>query len=142
MEILTTVVSLILLLGLILFPIILFIGIERWNKLKFEFLTYLTIGLIIAAGIVGTSAWWADFSDQLLMRYYGYDFNAMNEIERFSRVADENKERVKQLEISYFGIGWPLKAAIGFVSYSPYLLIVYLVGLLVERTRGEKGYPQ
>ena len=82
-----------------------------------------------------TFAWWADYSDQLLMSHYGYDFGAMNDAERFANVESENLERVKQLEIGHFGVGWPLKAIMVFVFYSPYLLIVYGVGQLIRKKK-------
>ncbi len=83
-------------------------------------------------------AWWADYSDQLLMSHYGYDFDAMNDTERFQNVENENLEKVQQLEIGIFGIGWPLKAIMSFVFYSPYLLIVYISGQLIRRTKRQK----
>lgn len=131
----TTIISSILLIGLISVPILLFVGIRKWSSLKFDFRTYLIFGLIITAGIMWTFVWWVDYSDRLLMSHYGYDFDAMNDNRRFVNVEPENFEKVKQLEIGYFGIGWPLKAIMTFVFYSPYLLIVYLVGQLIRRTK-------
>ena len=135
METLITVTLIVLLLGLILVPILVFIGVKKWNPLKYSFLTYLISGLILTAGIMWTFAWWADYSDQLLMSHYGYDFDAMNDTERYVNVESENLVKVKQLEIGYFGIGWPLKAIMSFVFYSPYLLIVYGVGQLIRRMK-------
>jgi hypothetical protein len=129
METLTFIISMILLIGLILSPIFLFIRIRKLKQSKFNFLTYLVLGLVITAGITLTFAWWADYSDQLLLSHYGYDLDAMNDSERYGNVKSENLEKVKQIEIGYFGIGWPLKAIMTYVFYSPYLLIVYLIGL-------------
>ena len=139
METLTTIISFLLLLGLISVPILLFVGIKKWYRLKFDFLTYLITGLIFTAGIMWTFAWWVDFSDQLLISHYGYDFDAMNDTERFANVESENLEKVKQLEIGHFGIGWPLKAIMSFVFYSPYLLIVYGVGQLIRKMKRKKN---
>ncbi|KYG81334.1 hypothetical protein AWW67_08245 [Roseivirga seohaensis] len=130
-----TIISSILLIALIIVPILLFVGIRKWISLKFDFWTYLIFGLIITAGIMWTFVWWGDYSNRLLMSHYGYDFDAMNDNRRFVNVEPENFERVKQLEIGYFGVGWPLKAIMTFVFYSPYLLIVYLVGQLIGRTK-------
>jgi hypothetical protein len=76
-----------------------------------------------------------DYSNQLLMSHYGYEFKAMNETDRFENVEAENLEKVKRLEMGFFGIGWPLRAFFIFIFYSPYLLIVYLVGQLITRTK-------
>jgi len=138
MEVLSTVISIILLFGLIGAPILLFVGIQKMNRVKFKFLIYLILGSIITSGITLTFAWWIDTSNQLLLSHYGYDYYAMNETERFAKVADENLKRVKELEISLLGVGWPVKAIMTFVFYSPYLLIVYLIGLLICRMKGKK----
>jgi hypothetical protein len=135
MEILTTILSFLLLIGLILVPILLFVVIKKWYRLKFDFLIYLISGMILTAGIMWTFAWWADYSDQLLMSQYGYNFDAMNDEERYQNVAGENLEKLKQLEIGFGGIGWPLKAIMSFVFYSPYLLIVYLNGQVISRIK-------
>ena len=135
METLTVIISITLLIGLISTPILLFYGVKKWSPIKFDFLTYLILGIIITAGITLTFAWWADYSDQLLMSHYGYDFDAMNDTERFGKVQVENLEKVKQLEIGYFGIGWSLKAIMTYIFYLPYLLIVYLIGQLIRRRK-------
>ena len=138
MEVLTTIISIALLVGLISTPVLLFYGVKKWSQSKFNFLTYIILGIIITAGITLIFAWWADYSDQLLMSHYGYDFDAMNDAERFGKVQDANLERVKQLEIGYFGIGWPLKAFMSYIFYSPYLLIVYLIGKFMIRMKLKK----
>jgi hypothetical protein len=135
MEALITVVSIILIVGLFSVPILLFVGIKKWYRFKFDLMAYIILGLIFTALIIWTFAWWTDYSDQLLMSHYGYDFDAMNDTERFANIESENIEKVKQLEIGYFGIGWPLKAIMSFVFYSPYLLIVYGVGQLIRRMK-------
>lgn len=132
METLTTTISIILLLGLISIPILLFVGIKKLPWLKFKFLIYLILGLIITAGITCTFAWWVDTSQRLLLNHYGYDLDAMSEAERFHKVADKNMKRVKEREIGYFGVGWPLQAMITFIFYVPYLLIVYFIGVFIK----------
>ena len=139
MEILTIIISIALLIGLISTPILLFYGVKKWSLIKFDFLTYLILGIIITAGITWTFAWWADYSDQLLMSHYGYDFDAMNDTERFGKVQNENLEKVKQLEIGYFGIGWPLKAIMTYIFYAPYLLIVYLIGQFIRKVKRKRN---
>lgn len=138
MEVLTTIISFLLLLGLISVPILLFVGMTKWYRLKFHFLTYLVSGLIITAGIMSILAWWTDYSNILLLKHYnGYIYNPDSggyQIE-YDSVLPENLDRVKSLEISVMGIGWPLKAIMSFVFYSPYLLIVYGVGQLIRRRK-------
>lgn len=136
MEILAFVISIILSIGLILSPILLFI---KLRKSKLNFLTYLILGLIITSGITFTFAWWADYSDKLLLNHYGYDLDAMNDSERYGNVESENLGKVKQIEISYFGIGWPLKAIMTYVFYLPYLLIVYPIGITFRKMKQKRN---
>lgn len=135
METLVSTISFILLLGLIITPILLFVWVNKRKQRANNFLVYLTFGLIITTILIFTAAWWGDFSTELLLGHYGYDFDAMNDTERFQKVAAENLERVKQLEIGYMGIGWTLQGAFSFIFYSPYLLLLYGVGFLVRRRK-------
>lgn len=131
----TTIIIIIIFLVLISVPIFLFLKRKKWNLLKFEFISYLFLGMIISAAIISIFNWWTNFSNELLLSNYGYDFDAMNDTDRFRKVAIENLERVKQIEISQSGIGWPLKAIFMFIFYSPYLLLVYLFGQLIIRIK-------
>ena len=136
METLTTTISIIFLLGLIVFPIFLFIKIKQQKKLKFVFWRYLIIGLLVTAIIIVILAWWADFSDQLLLNHYGYNFEATSWSDRFSQVSEENIQRVKQLEEShFFVIGWQISAMLTFPFYLPYLLLVYPLGQVIRVIR-------
>jgi hypothetical protein len=132
METLTFVISIILLIGLFIFPVLLFI---KLRDSKSRLLAYIILGLIITSGITLTFAWWADYSDTLLLNHYGYDLDAMNDSKRYGNVTSENMEKVKQIEISYFGIGWPVKAILTYIFYSPYLLIVYLIGIAFRKMK-------
>ncbi len=80
-------------------------------------------------------AWWGHTSNRLLLIHYGYHVEGNSVAEYYEHVAPENLERVKALMRSRTGIGWPLKAIITYVYYSPYLLIVYLASYLIERYR-------
>jgi hypothetical protein len=74
----------------------------------------------------------------LLLTHYGYDFDDMNNIERFRNVAPENLAKAKNLRISIMGIGWPLKAFMSYTFYFPYLLIVYFVFVFIQRAKTKK----
>lgn len=140
MEILTTVISFTLLLGLIATPILVFVGVKKWNQLNLEFTTYLISSLILTAGITLIFAWWDDKTSEILLKHY----NALNFNNDFAtyqysieNVKPEDLKRVEQLKIKHFGIGWPLKAIISFVFYLPYLIIVYLVGQAIRRRKNK-----
>jgi hypothetical protein len=134
MEILTTILSIILLGGLIISPFLILHRLKGRN-VKYKFIVYLTVGVLITATITLLFAWWTDISNEILLSHYGYDFDAMNDIERFTNVTEENMKRVKILEISIMGLGWPLKAIMTYAFYSPYLLIVYLITYLVKKVK-------
>ena len=124
--------------ALIATPIVLFFGVKRWNPFKFDFLIYLIAGLIITAGLMGLFAWWSDYSTELLLSHYGYDIDVLDESGRYSQVAAENIDKVKQLEASFKGIGWPVKTLIIYAFYVLYLLGIYPLGLIVLRLQVEK----
>ncbi|MBK6819711.1 MAG: hypothetical protein IPG85_09080 [Bacteroidetes bacterium] len=136
MEIITTVVSLLLFVGLILSPIIILRLVYKSN-IKLKFISYLTIGLIVTAIIVLAFAWWTYKSDIMLLKYYGYNIDAKNETEFYGKVLPENMDRVKSLKTSIMGIGWPLKAFMTFVFYTPFLLIVYFFSYLIGKNRAK-----
>jgi hypothetical protein len=139
MEILTTILSIILLGGLIISPFLILHRLKGRN-VKYKFIVYLTVGVLITATITLIFAWWTDISNEILLSHYGYDFDAMNDIERFTNVTEENMKRVKNLEISIMGLGWPLKAIMTYVFYFPYLLLVYLITYILKKYKKEKEY--
>jgi hypothetical protein len=134
MEILVTTISFVLLIGLFVSPILILIVLNRLN-IKYKFIFYLILAIVITSIITLTFGWWADTSYRILLAHYGYYLDAMNDAERFANVSVENMERVKRLEISMLGIGWPLKALMGYVVFSPYLLIVYLIAYLRQKSK-------
>lgn len=134
MEIITTTISFILLVALIVFPSFIIYKLNKLN-VKNIFIFYLISGIIITSILTLVFAWWADYSDEFLLSHYGYDFDSMNDVERFKNVTAENLDRVKNLEMSMMGIGWPLKAIMSYIIYCPYLLIVYFVTFFYKKKK-------
>lgn len=138
MEILTTTITFLLLITLIVSPSFIIFGLNKLN-LTNKFLLYLVSGIIITSILTFLFAFWSNLSNKILLSHYGYDFEAMNDIERYRNVAKENLEKVKGLEISIMGIGWPLKAFMVYIVYSPYLLIVYLATYFYKKINRKKN---
>jgi 4-amino-4-deoxy-L-arabinose transferase-like glycosyltransferase len=134
MEVKTTIISLLFLVGLMLSPILIIRWLHKQN-IKSKFIAYLLLGIVITAVLFLFFAWWTDTSNMMLLAHYGYNIDAMNETERFGQVAAENMERVKSLETSIMGIGWPLKAMMGYIVYMPYLLIIYFVTKAIRKNK-------
>lgn len=134
MEILIRIISLIFFAGLIICPIILLKQINK-TKIKFKFVIYLAFGIVLNAIIVFVFAWWGYISDLILLKHYGYNIDGMNETEFYGNVLPENMDKVKNMETSIMGIGWPLKAMMTYVYYFPYLIIVYLVAYLIGKKK-------
>ncbi len=132
MQILTFTVLWALFISLLLAPIFLFFKLKQS---KWHFLSYFILGLVITSGITLTFTWWADYSDKLLLSHYGYDPDAMTASERYANVKRENLVKVKEIEIAYYGIGWPLKAIVIYALYLPYLLIAYLAGITYRKMK-------
>lgn len=132
MEILTKTLSFSLLLAIMASPVLVLSGLRKFN-IKSNFIVYLILSIAITSILTLLFGWWSDASNQMLLSHYGYDFEAMNDTERFGNVSAENMELVKRLEVNMMGIGWPLKAFISYIIYSPYLLIVYLISYLLKK---------
>jgi 4-amino-4-deoxy-L-arabinose transferase-like glycosyltransferase len=121
-----------LLLGLILIiPMLLLIYLKKRRGKKKILLPYYLISLLLLVVLIWIFVWWGNKSDMMILKHYGYNFDAWTEIERFQNVAQENMETVKRIEISIMGIGWPLKAIFGCVMIIPYLIIVYIGNKLI-----------
>ena len=138
MEILVTSISFGLLIGIIISPFLILLALNKL-KVKHKLIAFLTLGVIITSIMTLTFAWWADTSDRILLLHYGYDFDAMNDAERYANVSAESMERVKSLEISVTGIGWPLKALMTYAIYAPYLLIVYVISYLITKYKRKQS---
>jgi len=134
MEILLKIISFVLLVSLVIFPIFILKQLKK-RKTKNVFILYLIISLLITFILILIIAWWSNFSNKLLLSHLGYDFDAMNDIQRFQNVASENLDKVKKLRIAMMGIGWPLKAFIFYPFYLPYLLIVYFGSSFLTRIK-------
>ena len=137
MEILTTTITFLLLIALIVSPSFIIFGLNKLN-LKYKFLLYLFSGIIITSILTFLLAFWSDWSNKILLSHYGYDFDAMNDVERYRNVTKENLGKVKGLEISMMGIGWPLKAFMADSIYLPYLLIVYILTYFYKKNKTKK----
>lgn len=123
--------------GLISSPFIILQKLLK-QKNKYLFVSYLIIGIIISIILIVISAWWGYESNKILLTHYGYNFEGMNEIEDYKQVSAKNLVRVKSLETSMMGIGWPLKAIFLFIFYLPYLFITYFLFLLIEKITKKK----
>lgn len=139
MEISLYAIKFILLIVIIMAPIILLNRLHK-RHLKNTFVPYLIFGTIIMFPLLLSIAWWGDFSTRILLSHLGYNFEAMNNVERFKNVTIEDLVKVKNLEKEMLGIGWPLKAILFYLFlYCPYLFIVYLASLLYRKNKTSKN---
>ena len=138
METLIT-ISNFLILGLIIFTPILILIILKRLKTKRTVIIYSLIGLFVLGVLMLIFAWWSYESDLILLKHFGYNIDGMSETEFFGNVLPENMDKVKRLETSVMGIGWPVKAIFGFVMTIPYLIFVYFGKVLIDRTMIKKN---
>lgn len=134
MEILIKTITFLFLLGLILSPIFILIKVNKFN-VRFKFIIYLIIGIITSAFIMFAFAWWSNKSNLILLKHYGYNIDGMNETEFYEKVLPENMDKVKNIETSIMGIGWPLKAIMSFPFYIPYLFVVFIIYSSVKKLK-------
>lgn len=120
-----------LIIGFLVIPILMFLAIQFNRKMKRYFMiggTLLIFILPIAA------AWWVDKSTEILLIHYDalvYSNDFGTYIFSTDKVKPENLSRVAQLESSYFGLGWPLKAIMTSILYIPVVLIIYLIQIMI-----------
>ena len=138
METLIT-ISNFLILGLIIFTPILILIILKRLKTKRTVIIYSLIGLFVLGVLMLIFAWWSHESDLILLKHFGYNIDGMSETEFFGNVLPENMDKVKRLETSVMGIGWPVKAIFGFVMTIPYLIFVYFGKVLIDRAMIKKN---
>lgn len=124
MKTLLTISNFIVLFSLIASPFIILRVIKK-RKIKKDLVVYIIIGFFISVFLF---AWWLNFSKQILLSSYGYNFNGMDEEEYYKNVATENLGSVKKVRESMMGIGWPLKVMFSYIYYFPYLILVYTFG--------------
>jgi len=128
-----------LILGLIIIAPILILIILKKLKTKRTVIIYSLIGLSVLGILLLFFAWWSHESNLILLRHYGYNIDGMCETEFFGNVLPENMDKVKRLETSIMGIGWPVKAIFGFVMTIPYLIFVYIGKVLIDRIMIKKN---
>lgn len=107
-----------------------------------SYIKYFLISVLSLAALSFVLAWHSDYSNELQLSNYGYDFDAMNDTERFQNVTQKNIEKVKQLKISRMGISWPLKAILGFFTLLPFVIVVFIGTYLFNRFRGDKDVSE
>lgn len=138
MEILVHAVTVILLCGLFVGPVIVIRFLNREN-VNYKLIAFLAISGLLTACIVVLLAWWRYTSWELLMTHYGYSFDAWNESDAYANVAPENVDRVKELWNGIMGVGRGFAAMIFYALYSPYLLIVPVTNYVIQRQQRVKA---
>lgn len=121
MEILIKATTFIIFTSILISPILI---LKQFKKEQI-ILSYYLINLVTLAILIVLFTWWNNKSDLILLKHYGYNINGMNHDEFYGNVSPKNIERVKNLETSIMGIGWPLKAIFGYIIFIPYLIFVY-----------------
>lgn len=132
MEFLVIAIDLILFSGLLISPLLLFRIINR-TTITYKFITYLGSGIVVTSLVLLLFAWWTHTSNLILLEHYGHNREGMSEAERYEKVLPANMDKVRSLETSIMGIGWPLKAILTIIIYLPYLSIVYSLAYLIGR---------
>ena len=138
METLIT-ISNFLILGLIIITPILILVILKRLKTKRTLIIYSLISLFVLGVLMLIFAWWSHESDLILLKHYGYNIDGMGDAEFYGNVSPENMEQVRSLETSIMGIGWPVKAIFGYVTFIPYLIFVYIGKIIIDRMKNKKN---
>lgn len=116
---------------LIACPIVVLYFIRKFCS-KNVFRTYLIASVFLTSILMICFFWWNNLSRILLMIDYGVNRFATNDFERYLHVSKENLYRVKQLENSYYGVAWQLRAFLVYVFYVPYIFVVYFIAWILK----------
>ena len=137
MEFLINLIVIILLIILVALPIF-SIRLLTNRKFKNKFVVFLISSIIFGGIFLILFAWWCDYSNILLLKFYGYNIDGMNETELYGKVSLKNLQKVKDLESSIMGIGWPLKAIMLYPFYVIYILVSYpLINMSLKKKNPE-----
>ncbi|WP_228411679.1 hypothetical protein [Chryseobacterium sp.] len=137
LEILIHFTSLILFAAILLFPFFIHKKLQYRNYSKLISISFsLILCLLISAILTFVAVYWfAELSDNILLKKMGYNENGMNEFEYFEHVPPHLLQKAKEIRESQMGIGWPLKAIFSFVFFIfPYNLTATIVLGLKCRT--------
>lgn len=129
MEVVINSINFLLIAVLILFPLFLIRQINK-KATKNIFILYILFGFFFSATLLLFFAWWQEESIIMLLKHFdGYTFDSDSNSYQvdYANVLKQNIQKVQELEKSYMGIGWPLKAIFSFVYYIPYLFISYYI---------------
>jgi hypothetical protein len=132
MEILIKITTFLLLGLIVIFPILILKQPKQNILLNYSFRS-----LLILAILMVIFTWWNNQSDLILLNNFGYNINGMNHNEIYENVDSVNMEKVKNLETSIMGIGWPLKAVFGFATFIPYLIFIYIGKIVIDRMKNK-----
>ena len=106
---------------------------RKTKYLNFKFTFYV---LLICALLSIFCAFWKNYSSEILLRNYNayvYNPDSGGEQVEYAKVKLEDLERVKELEKTIMGIGWPLRAIFIFTfSILPVFLLTYLTDGIIE----------
>lgn len=119
--------------GLIIFIPIFIIAFIRKKCKKHLLLKYLLLCFFVLTIVIFLFGWWSDKSDLILLKYYGYNIDGMNDMEIYGNVLPQNREKVNNLVRSIMGIGWPIKAYFGYLISIPYLLFIYFGRVVFDK---------
>jgi hypothetical protein len=124
MELFIKTITITFFLLFLLFPVLLHSFLTK-RKTRYKFIIYALYILILSVLFVLFLAWWGYYSNVILLKHYGYNFDGMNESEYYKNVVKDNLQRAIALKHNIMGIGWPLKAIFIYPIYVIYTLIVY-----------------
>ena len=131
----------ILMFSFLLIPVI---TLRKMKALKIKYINikFVISTILICAILSIFSPFWKNYSSEILLRSYNaYEYNpdSGNEQVEYENVKSENIERVKQLEKTIMGIGWPLKAIFIFTfSILPVFLLTLAATEIIEKRISRK----
>lgn len=115
---------------LVLLPIIFFLFLRDIKKFKFLFYLFLTLTFGIV--FLFLFAKHSNRQNEILLKQCGGDVENLWSMD-YSQVLPENIEKVKSLQISLSGLGWPMKAMMVSPFYLIYTVLIYPILSILQK---------
>ncbi len=132
LEIIFSLITILLFLLNIITPFL----VSKYLKVN-KYIKLLLVSICLTLIFSTLSTYWSeDLSNKIMYKIYGFDDYGMSDEERLRNVSIENRQAIQNIYEGSFGVGWPLKLIIMYVTIIiPYNIVSCGVVYFYERKK-------
>lgn len=120
---------------LLLFVLVIFSAPVYCCFKGFNFFKLYVVAFPIMAVFTVLACYWPHFYSDVQLELMGFDQEGLSYEERTINVDPSLRETAEELHWAGMGVGWPLTAMLWLVFLSPFPTVVWLVSLLLKKSR-------